>query len=270
MSLTFGTIMLASGIAGGGAALGGYLGKPDKMEQGYDIVQMPQYSWTEPNRRLLADYLSQNMERMGRGEAPAWWDKAKPQIREGMSRQNRETYFGRPGERTGIMQATSQMGAMGGVGPKAMMAQGGKALQDYASQEKSIDEYLTGLGVDIQREGEGRYMTGLMGMPGGPETQIVNKMGGVSGGNQWGQQVGDLMGSLGKSLPWENMFQKQPGGINSANFMGNAMNQFSSPSGGGLLGGMGPGGNYFNQPIQPMTTQLGQYKPLSSGLPSPF
>lgn len=159
-------------------------------ESGYDIVQMPQYSFTEPRLRLASDYVSQNLERMQRGEYPSWYDKAQPIMRQGMMRGLNESMYGRAGERTGALQQANDQGAILGVGPKASWAQGRKLLGDYMQKSSAIDEYLTGLGVNIMQQGEGTYLQASNSMPRGPETQIVGyggavPSGGGSNNNAW-------------------------------------------------------------------------------------
>lgn len=171
---------------------------------GYDVVTMPQYSFTEPRLRLTSDYISQNIERMMRGEYPSWYDKAQPVMREGMMRGLNQSMYGRPGERTGAVQSAMDVGAQLGVGPKAAMSQTRKLYSDYLDKSSQIDEYLTGLGVDIMRSGEQTYLQGSMAMPKGPDAQIVGMPNMPYGqqGNPWL----DFAGTIGSNIDWGKMF----------------------------------------------------------------
>ena len=215
-----GLAMMGSAAIGGGLGiLGGALNKPDQLKQGYDVVQMPQYSWTEPNRKLLSDYLSGGLQSIQAGNPPTWWQNAQPKLQAGMSRQNALTYFGNPGTRQGAVGNAMSIGAMAGLKGKRAMTPGLQANQEYANREAAINDYLTQLGVNVTQQSENSYMQGLMGMPGGPESQIVNLMGGVSQGNNWAGQIAPLANALGQQ-DWGN--QQQQGSV------GNWQNQYAS------------------------------------------
>ena len=200
-------------LAAGGLSAAGSLGaagiaaanQPGGMEQGYDVVTMPQYSFTEPRLRLASDYLTQNINRMSQGQYPAWYDKASPVMREGMMRGLNQATYGKPGQRQGTMQQASDMGAITGIGPKATWAQGQKVMSDYMDKSKQIDEYLTSLGVNIMQGEEQTYLQGMLNMPKGPDSTVVNKMGGA-----YGNQQGSPWQSLGQNLAgqdWSKIFQ---------------------------------------------------------------
>ncbi len=207
--------MMGSAFGPIGTVVGGALGalsgfgtkKGKEGTQGIMVQPLPQYSWTEPRLRLTSDYLTQNIERMGRGEMPVWWDKASKNLNQGMKKNLYETYYGRPGERTGVMQTAMQAGALGGVGPKGMVSNVRRASQDYASKSSQIDQYLTGLGADIMRQQEGMYLSESRSQPVGPPvatmgyqtqgtpstnpyTSLLSSMGGMMGS-------GGLQGMLG-------------------------------------------------------------------------
>jgi len=205
----FGPVGMGVGALAGGlmGAFGG--GGGAKLEQGYDVVQMPQYSWTERNRGQLADYVAGGLQSIQEGNPPTWWKNAQPKLQQGMSRQNALTYFGSPGTRQGSVGTAMSMGAMAGLKGKRAMTPGNQQLTEYNNRESAINDYLTQLGVNVTQQSEQNYMNTIAGMPGGPETQIVNKMGGVSGGNNWADQLGKLGGTIAENLPWENMFKNQ-------------------------------------------------------------
>ena len=177
---------------------GGQTGK-----SGYDIVQMPQYSWTEPNLRMTGDFLADSMQRLGRGEAPAYWDKSVDSMRNSMANPLRENYYGRPGERGGLVQQAQGLGAMTGTGPRGTFAQVNKQMKNYATAEQQIDEFLNKQRVNImQRESE--FLPQMMSqMPKGPDAQLAPYAGyptqqpQKSGFGDLGEMVGPLMGMFG-------------------------------------------------------------------------
>lgn len=217
MALGVPMALLYGALAGGGMSMMGNMfgNKGQKLEQGYDVVQMPQYSWTEPNRKLLADYVSGGLQSIQEGNPPTWWQNAQPKLQQGMSRQNALTYFGSPGTRSGVVNNAMSIGAMAGLKGKRAMTPGNQALTEYANREAQINDYLTQLGVNVTQQSEQNYINTIAGMPGGPETQIVNKMGGVSGGNNTWAGLGQIGSTIAANLPWESMFN---GGSSGSSF----------------------------------------------------
>jgi hypothetical protein len=138
-----------------------------------EFLQYPQYSYTEPRIRLTSDFVSDNIQNMAEGNFPSYYQKAYPKLRENLSRQNYQTYFGRPGQRTGAVQGAMEAGAMTGIGPKATNFQVNKQLQDYADKETAIDEYLTKLGVDITSSASVQFPQLSNQIPQGPQGQVV-------------------------------------------------------------------------------------------------
>lgn len=205
--------IIAGALAGGGAMGAAAIGKQKPMQQGYDIVKMPQYSFTESNMNRLSDQLNADYTRLNMGQAPEYWQNALPTLRKGMSDPLYKTYYGRPGERSGLVHQAQSAGAMTGIGPKATFAQMQKQMKDYSEQESQIDAYLTGLGVDIMNQQAQNIPTMLMNMPRGPESQVVNLMGGV-GGSSGGNATGQALAGLASKIPWENMFSQNQGYAN--------------------------------------------------------
>jgi hypothetical protein len=163
-----------AGAAGAGYALSGGGGEDGMMRQGYDVVTLPQYSFTEPRLRLASDFVSDNISRMSRGEYPSYYGKALPKLRENMSRPNYQTYFGRPGDRSGTVNDAMAMGAMTGLKGKTAMAPANKLLKDYADKETAIDEYLTKMGVDVMMRDATAFPALAAAMPKGPDAQVVS------------------------------------------------------------------------------------------------
>lgn len=212
--------MVAMGV---GSLAGGLLsGKGKGGQTGYDVVQQPQYSFTEPRMRLASDYVSQNLARMQRGEYPAWYDKAQNTMRQGMQRNNYQATYGRPGQRTGTMQASMQAGAMGGLGPKSMMAQVGRAGQDYQNREKAINEYLAQQGVGVMQAGEQTYLDQSNRMPMGPAAQAIPYNNpGAQQANPWATLASGMGEYLGGE-PWKTGGGGVPG-ISPTNWSGTSL-----------------------------------------------
>lgn len=178
----------------------------------YPSVQvMPQYSFTEPRLQASSDFVQGNIERMGRGEYPSYFGNALPMLRENMSRPLYETYYGRPGERQGVLQGAYEAGAATGIGPRSTMGNVQKTLRDYATKEKEIDEYLTKLGVGIMHEDAARMPQLSSGMPKGPDAQLAYptmfQAGGQAQPNLSG--MGSSLAQLGGSL-LDGMFNQNP------------------------------------------------------------
>jgi hypothetical protein len=115
------------------------------------------------------------------------------------------------------VQSAQQAGAITGIGPKATSAKVKSAITDWSEKEKAINEYLTGLGVNINQAAEQTYISGINAMPGGPETAIVNRMGGVAGGNSWGQQLASMGSTIAQNIPWENLFNRRTSNTGTSN-----------------------------------------------------
>lgn len=191
--------LLYGSLAGGGmSALGSMFGgKSGTTKQGYDIVKMPQYSWTEPNRKLTADFLSSNLQRMSEGKLPTYMSEALPYIESGMRRPLNQMYMGRPGQRGGsIYDMVASAGAMGGLGGKSIMSQVSRASQDYADRSQAIDEYLANLKYQTMSRDALAFPEMLRAQPYGPETQIVS-YGGTS--SPASNPMGSLFNALGSA-----------------------------------------------------------------------
>ena len=144
-----GAIGSAAATPIGGAAISaglGYLGNSmNKGQAGQQpgIYNMPQYSFTEPRLRQISDFVSDNISRAGRGLGPRYFDTAAPKMRREQERALRTTYYGRPGERgTGLSAQAEEMGAVTGLGPKAVSAQLRKVSDRYAEGSQAIEEFM--------------------------------------------------------------------------------------------------------------------------------
>jgi hypothetical protein len=157
---------------GAGAGLLGGKKKTQDVPWGM-VVEHPQYSFTEPRMQLTSDFLSQNLNRLNSGQQSAYMQAAMPQMRSLMSDPLREQYYGRSGERGGVLADTAAMGAATGLGPRATAAYTQKALRDYTTKEGAIDQYLTQLGVNVQQQDAYNFANMSMQMPRGPEVSVV-------------------------------------------------------------------------------------------------
>jgi hypothetical protein len=252
MALGLGMGMLLGGLGGGllsglGSMFGGEKGQ--KLQQGYDVVNLPQYSFTEPRLRLASDYLTQNIGRMSQGEFPVWWDKASPILRQGLSRANQQNYYGIPGVRQGGMNSALEAGAITGLGAGQAFKGSRPLTQAYMDKENEIDEYLTGLGVNIMQSAEPMYLQAMGNLPKGPDSVVSNLMGGVS--SPAANNMGDLGNSLAK-MAGQGWFN-QPSG------QGQTGSIFNAPASGMNWS------DYATSPMNYMNTQPAYYNNLSSG-----
>ena len=161
----------------GGSMYSANQAKKNKGKSGVgpaQVVTSPQYSFTEPRLQQTSDFISSNIQRMSEGKLPSYLDKAMPSMRQTMSTQNKNTYFGSPGQQgPGILDSVKSAGAATGIGPKATMMQTNKALYDYGEKETEIDRYLTKLGVDVMQEDAYRFPSMSNQMPQGPQATVI-------------------------------------------------------------------------------------------------
>lgn len=194
---------LMSALFAGGGALASKFGSKNKGTpggvQGPQVITMPQYSFTEPRLNLTSDFITQNLQNMMEGKLPAYYEAARPKMREAAGRDLKETYFGRPGERAGLTQMAQEVGASSGLGPKGTQAQVSKQFKDYSRKEQQIDEFLTQLGVDVAREGAMAFPQMSTGMPAGPQSTVIGPY--AYGGNEQPSQLGGFLGQIAGSLP---------------------------------------------------------------------
>ena len=115
-------------------------------EMGYDMPMLTPGSWDATNQKLTSQ-MGQNMAlNAQQGRLSPGMELMLNKIRKEQMRQSKEEMYGTSGNRGGsIMDNTMAMGAMGGVGPKAMMSQGSKAMNDYAGRQSQIQNYIDSL-----------------------------------------------------------------------------------------------------------------------------
>jgi len=204
---------LLGAIAGGLSGFGeeGYPGGYEYMPP--EVITLPQYSFTEPRLGLTSDFISQNIERMMQGKFPAYYEEAIPQLREMQQRPLQQAYFGGGAARPygpSVMDAVREAGAATGIGPKPTMAYTNKALSRYEDKMRSIDEFITKMGVDIMQEDAYRFPMISSQMPKGPDVAISSPFGiQIPGAGGGGSPFADLMGALGNFRMPQQQQQQQ-------------------------------------------------------------
>ena len=133
---------MASGAAG--SAISNATAKDG--QQGYDMPMMTNSPYDAENMRLMSEMAQTGALNYKEGRLPPGMELLLERIRQQQLLQSKEQMYGKPGQRGGsIMDNTMSMGSMGGVGPKAMMAQGSRAMGDYASRNSQIMNYIDSL-----------------------------------------------------------------------------------------------------------------------------
>jgi len=115
-------------------------------QQGYDLPMMQNSPYDAENMRLMSQMAQTGALNYEAGRLPPGMEILLDRIRKNQLQTSKEEMYGRPGQRGGsIMDNTISMGSRGGVGPKAMMAQGSKAMGDYAQRNSQIRNYMDSL-----------------------------------------------------------------------------------------------------------------------------
>lgn len=221
----------------GGAALSaglGFLGNSQRKGSpgsGGTIAYPQQYSFTEPRMRLLSDFVSDNISRAGRGQAPAYFDRAVPDMRAGLERGVQTTYFGRPGDRTGSVQAALEAGSIAGTGPKPGSSMVNKALQRYEDAGKQIEEYISNARMNATQTSIGQSLQAGIAMPKGPDAMAFPGYGAQTTGGGVDSMAG-LAGALGGFMAGGRQQGYQQGGF-TPSWAGQAFGGNTAIAGGG-------------------------------------
>jgi len=185
------------------------------------------YPWIPDTYKASADFLREQINAIGRGEAPQWWQNALPILRQQLKRGVEETFYGEGSERPGAFKTQQQAASITGLGPAQAAVGHNQLLRDYYTKEFEIDELLTKFGVDVTREGAVAY-------PG-----LVNNL-------KQGQRA---------QLGYPTVVQQEPGGSDTASGIGDIL-------GGVFGGGQGDGniseGSSITQLIDQFTRGFGQ------------
>lgn len=196
--------MLASMAAGAGSsAINNMMG--DGGEMGYDMPMMTPSPYDAQNQQMMAQIAQQNAINYQAGRLPPGIQILLDQIQKRQLQTSQEQMYGRPGQRGGsIMDNTMSMASKGGVGPKAMMAQGSKAMGDYAQRNSQIMNYIDSLKYSgMQKQGSDAFNQ----MKSMPRSSEIPYQGQVVQMNTPGQAGGiDLSG-----LDWNEMFNPKKG-----------------------------------------------------------
>jgi len=135
-------------------------------EMGYDLPMMTPSPYDAQNMQLMAQMGQQGALNAQAGRLPPGMEILLEQIRKRQLQQSQEQMYGRPGQRGGsTMDNTMAMGSMGGVGPKAMMQQGSKAMGDYASRNSQIMNYIDSLKYSGLQQSRGQSFDMMNQMP---------------------------------------------------------------------------------------------------------
>jgi len=163
---------------------------------GPTTVTYPQYSFTEPRRQLMSDYVSSGLQNLSEGKYPTYWEKAYPGIRAKMRKNLYGTYYGDTSG-TGLLDQARSTGAALGVGPKSVIGRENKLLKQYADQEAEIDQYLEQLGLGAAQQAESTYLNVGNAIVGGPESTVIG--GGsyqIPGATDYGSQIAGASGDM--------------------------------------------------------------------------
>jgi len=181
-----------------------------KDSQGYDVVEMPQWDFTESNQQRLSDQYNQGIDYTNQGLLPPGFQKFYDTQQEGMQQDLSERQYGSAG-RPGTLRNVMGLSSVTGAGPKAALSKGLQAEYDYMTEGRKIDEYIAGLkSTEFGRQSMFNVQ-GLAGMSQGPQSQVVNFGGGVgqmSGGGQGMDlsALGSYLGNRQTTNTQNNMF----------------------------------------------------------------
>ena len=145
--MSWGAIAAAAVSVGAGAASSAIKNSSAKGgEMGYDIPMLTPAPWDQQNQQLTAQ-LGQGMAlNAQQGRLSPGMEIILDRIKKQQLQQSRESMFGTPGRRgQSIMGVTDSRSSRSGVGPKAFMAQGSKALQDWTNRDSQIMNYIDSL-----------------------------------------------------------------------------------------------------------------------------
>ena len=188
----------AAGIGALGSVLGGWLGQGEAPQQGYDVVTMPQYDWAEGNQQAASNYYNQGTQYISQGQLPPGFESYYGQIQGGLQQDSADRFYGTAG-RSGTLRDILGLGSITGVGPKAAISKGMQAEYDFMTEGRKIDEYIAGLKTQEFSRQSQLMPAGLAGLARGPESQIVNMMGGV-GGTSGMSGFGEAMSGIGQAF----------------------------------------------------------------------
>jgi hypothetical protein len=155
--------------------------------------------------KLTSDFITQNLQRINEGKFPSWYEGIAPILKKQQQQGLNEAYYGDQFQ-PGILNQTAAYDVARGLGRGAAASKTyGTQLQKYATQEKSIDDYISQLGYQAQESGAYEF------------PQLSTQL--SSDERAWGTPVGiyqtptqsntwdsvsSFLGNLGSSIPWSN------------------------------------------------------------------
>ena len=260
MALGIPMAMLYGGLAaGGGSLLGGLLGKGEAPQQGYDVVTMPQYDWAQGNQMAASDYYNQGTQYLQQGQLPPGFQDFYNTMQTGMQEDSADRFYGTAG-RAGSLRDIIGLGSITGVGPRATLSKGLQAEYDYMTEGRKIDEYIASLKANEFSRQSQMMPAGLAGLARGPESQIVNMMGGVGGTAGVGADMASAFGGLGSAFANYAMSnQNQP---STTTLPGRTLTDYNTMGIGANFGQQNPLGGLSNQLTNPYSP--GQYQKLQA------
>jgi len=239
-----------AGIAGG-AILGGLGGlfSGDEgsgfagMDPKWEVVNLPTYDFTEPRFRSMSDFVKDQFDSLGKGEMPVWLKNflyggvvstagdavtSVPGTWNTMNKELESTYYGRPGERYGVVPSALSAAAITGAGAGTATRQVSRKLSEYKDMASKIDEFISNLGMSGTLDTMKTAGTIGLGIPQGPPAVVVGPYGGYAAQPQ--QDNSGLMSSLMSGVgPLASMLGSNV--INGNGIDWNAMNSGTSIAG---------------------------------------
>lgn len=219
-------------------------------------ITSPTFSFNEPAREASSNFLVSQLESVGRGELPQFFQNQIPLLRRGLDRGLNQSFFGLPGRRNeGSVSQALSAGALTGLGPRAGIANVNKQLQNFTQQSQQIDEFIAAQGVNVANQVAQNFPGQINAAPQGPPSQsfVVPGQAATSGflsdtlGTALGTFASGGLSSLAGGLG--GLFSSGAGAGNAV--AGNIGNSFNL---GG--GGFGIGANNF-------TSNFGTPNPFS-------
>ena len=164
----------AAGISAGAGYLSSSSRKSTPGSAG-QMIMAPQWRGTEDMFNAMQSSVTDTISRHEQGLAPRSFDKYAPYLRQNLERGVQTTYYGRPGDRTGSIQAAHEAGAQSGTGSKPGTANVNRVLQRYEEASLGIDEEIEKFRFETTQREYGTAMMAGIQMPQGPKYE---KLGG--------------------------------------------------------------------------------------------
>jgi hypothetical protein len=159
-------------------------------------VTLPQFSFDEPSRRASSNFLVEQLQAVGRGELPQFFQNQVPLLRRGLDRGLRQTFFGQPGRRgEGLVSQAASLGALTGAGPRATTANVNKQFQNFSNQAQAIDEFIAQQGVNQASQVALNFPNLINQQRQGPSAQVVTLPGQAGSQGFLSQALGTAVGS---------------------------------------------------------------------------